>query len=254
MTQQRMLELVRQQLAIDMNCAPADFLRGGFTFCEAEDRPGRRPFPRDAMHFDMLTMGEGVVVTASADLLPRVRAQLQELNRDDAFSQPFIRGQGLYFLPDLRQFDAPRANSPQPPWPADLQYELLRQDEIAKLFSLTEFGYAINGPDHPRPDVLATVARQGDAVVAVAGASADCEMLWQIGINVLPAFRHLGLATLLVQRLTAEILRCGKVPYYGTASSNVASQRVAHRAGFQAAWTCVYRACFDDMLTMPSGD
>jgi len=90
-------------------------------------------------------------------------------------------------------------------------------------------------------------------IIGMAGASADCEMMWQIGIDVLPDYRSKGLATALVARLAREILLRDKVPYYGTATGNIASQRVAYRAGFKPAWTCVYRGRFDGELTNPTG-
>lgn len=36
--------------------------------------------------------------------------------------------------------------------------------------------------------------------------------------------------------LKADILKKGIVPYYGTSFSNLASQHVAARAGFEVAW------------------
>ena len=39
----------------------------------------------------------------------------------------------------------------------------------------------------------------------------------------------------------------------GAASSNIESQRVAHRAGFKPAWICAYRGRFDNMLTSLTG-
>ncbi|MDR2649448.1 MAG: hypothetical protein LBB94_06995 [Clostridiales bacterium] len=65
-------------------------------------------------------------------------------------------------------------------------------------------------------------------------------MMWQIGIDVLPEYRHLGIAAVLTNRLTIEILERGKIPYYGTAQRNIASQRVAHRAGLRPAWCDVW--------------
>lgn len=87
----------------------------------------------------------------------------------------------------------------------------------------------------------------------MAGASADCEMLWQIGIDVLPTYRDLGIAAALTNHLALEVLNRNKIPYYGTASSNLASQRVAHRAGYKPVWVCAYRGKFDEMLTAATG-
>jgi predicted GNAT family acetyltransferase len=100
------------------------------------------------------------------------------------------------------------------------------------------------------------VAYADGAVAGMAGASDDCEMMWQIGINVLPEYRNRGIAAALTNRLAMGILERGKIPYYGAAASNIASLRVAHRAGFRPAWACVYRGRFDlttvDLPTAPT--
>ena len=75
--------------------------------------------------------------------------------------------------------------------------------------------------------------------------------MWQIGMDILPEYRNNGLAAYLVNWLTLEILNREVVPYYGTASSNIASQRVAHRAGYLPAWMCAYHGKFDGQKTSP---
>jgi len=239
------LLIVRAQLAIDLNCKPDDFDRDGFLFCEAKENPGRRPFPRNEPHFEMLTMGGAVVVSATNDILPWIREQLEGKSRDDAFSLPFVYGSGIYFLPD----------EPNPlPLSDDIELTLVERDEIPSLYKLDGFGNAIQyDVNHPRPDLLVMLARKGGVIVGMAGASADCEMLWQIGIDVLPEYRRFGIAAALTGGLAVEILRRGKVPYYGTGSSNVASQLVAHRAGFKPAWVCAYRGVFNGFVTAPTG-
>ena len=53
----------------------------------------------------------------------------------------------------------------------------------------------------------------------MAGASEDCEEMWQIGINVLPEAEGQGIGKKLVPVLKNEILRRGKVPFYSTVES-----------------------------------
>jgi len=50
-----------------------------------------------------------------------------------------------------------------------------------------------------------------DGIVAgMAGASDDCEMMWQIGISVLPEYRGRGIAAALTNRLAIEILKADR--------------------------------------------
>ena len=70
----------------------------------------------------------------------------------------------------------------------------------------------------------------------MAGASADSSSFWQIGVNVNKSFEGRHIASGIVSILKADILQKGIVPYYGTSFSNLASQHVAAKAGFEVAW------------------
>jgi predicted GNAT family acetyltransferase len=99
---------------------------------------------------------------------------------------------------------------------------------------------------------MATLAKKDGRIVGIAGASDDCAKMWQVGVDVLPEFRNFGLAAHLVNRLTLEILKRGFIPYYGTSESHIASQRVAHRAGYYPAWICAYKGKFDGLELSPT--
>jgi len=245
MTAQEVFSITRAQLSIDLNCSSDDFDRDGFVFCEAKENVGRRPFPRGERHFEMLTMGRAIIVSATADILPYVREQLEGRSRDEAFVMPFVSGHGLYYLPDA-VFAPPVADG--------VELSLVERADIPSLYELEGFRNAIMYDiQHPRPDVLVTLAKIGGVIVGMAGASADCARMWQIGVDVLPTYRRGGLAAALTGMLAEEILRRGKVPYYGTSTANIPSQRVAHRAGFRPAWMCAYRGLFGGVFTGPTG-
>ena len=235
---------VREQLAVDLNCLPVDFDHDGILFFQSKENPGRRPFLRGDRHFDMLTTGNGIIVSATADILPFLKNELEGKNREEAFEMPFVYGSGVFFLPD----------DPHPlPLPPLFEYEIVEKEEIPLLYKFKGFGNAIQyDVNHPRPDVLAMTARKNGIIAGIAGASDDCKMLWQIGIDVVPEYRRCGLASALTNHLAIKILEREKIPYYGTASSNVISQRVAFRAGFKPAWVCAWRGRFDGLLTEPS--
>ena len=79
-------------------------------------------------------------------------------------------------------------------------------------------------------------AYDGSTLVGLAACSADCDDMWQIGVDVLPEYRRQGIASALTSRLTKEIINRGKVPFYCTAWSNVRSVRNAVKSGFIPAW------------------
>ena len=97
---------------------------------------------------------------------------------------------------------------------------------------------------------LAVGAYDGEKLVGLAGCSADCESMYQIGVDVLPAYRRQGIAAAVTSRLALEIMALGKVPFYCAAWSNIPSVRNAIRCGFRPAWvelTARDRAFVDKM-------
>lgn len=84
MNKKIMMDRVYNQLAIDYNCSPDDFLKEGLIFTEAKQNEGRRPFPWITPRLEMVTMGNGVIINASTDILPLVYQQLEGKTRYEA--------------------------------------------------------------------------------------------------------------------------------------------------------------------------
>lgn len=244
-----MHSIVRTQLAADLNCRAEDLdgEKDSLFFTLARDNPGRRPFLRGENHFEMLSMGKAIVVSATSEVLEIVKPQLMGKGREEAFCMPFIYGQSLYYLPDLARQEGLAA-------PNGFSYEIVEQSEISRLYQFKGFRNALQyDVNHSRPDVLAASAKKDGRIVAIAGASADCAKMWQIGMDVLPECRGNGLGAYLVHWLTLEIIKRGYIPYYGTAPSNIASQRVAYRAGYCPAWVCAYQGKLEGYELLPAG-
>jgi len=249
MTQKDILQIVQKQLAIDLNCSPNDLMntKDNFIFTEVKNNPGRRPFPRGERHFEMATMGRATVISATPDILEVVKPMLEDKNRDEGFSMPFVYGHTLAYVPDLKVIKSITPSE-------GFEFQMVEQEKIPALYTHKGFnnaiGYEIN---RPRPDVLVWLAKKDGVIVGMTGASADCAKMWQVGIDVLPEYRSRNLAAYLVTQLTFEILNRGYVPYYCTGVSNIASQRVAHRSGYTPVWACAYKGKFDGVETAPTG-
>ena len=243
MTQDEMMKKVRQQLSLELNCTLGDLCKDSeeIIFTELANHPKRRPFEHDDRHMELLTMGGPVVLSAPSGILDILRPQLLGKRREEVFCKPFVNGHSLYYLPALKHF--PQLS------PVDgYQFELIEQDRIPGLYSFPEFHNALMyDVNHLRPDVLVTLARKDEQIVGIAGASLDCADLWQIGIDVVEEARGQGLGAYLVNWLSHEILNRGYIPYYGTSSSNLASQRTAQNAGYFPAWMCAYH-CLPDRI------
>ena len=85
-------------------------------------------------------------------------------------------------------------------------------------------------------DLLGVGAYEDEKLIGLAGCSADCEKMWQIGVDVLPEYRRKGIASALTSGLAHEILERRKIPFYCSAWSNIRSARNAVKSAFIPAW------------------
>lgn len=233
-----MMDCVQNQLAIDYNCSPDDFLEDGFIFTKAKKIDGRRALPWVTPRLEMVTMGHGVVINASEDVLPHIRKYLEGKTRFEAFCMPYVYGINPYFLPDVGKIVSLVK-------PEGFEFEMVEKENIQKLFEIIGIPYEKNSE---RPIMLVALAKYQDKFIGMATSSADCKTMWQIGVDVLESYRGKGLATALVNMLTLEILNRGFIPYYSTDCSNVLSQHVAISAGYFPAWSHCYRTRLDGLL------
>jgi GNAT superfamily N-acetyltransferase len=246
--QQMTLAIAKKTLAADFACDEACLTRDGTFLVEAREVAGRRRFPMRARSFAMTTMGSGVVIACSADRLAWARAHLSSQHRDELFSIATLASIAAFVEqdqqrlagPDLKFLCADDTLRAVPP-PDDIAIDLVSQELIGDLYAYAGFRHALGYRlDSPRPDMLATVARHHGAAVGIAGASADSDQLWQIGVDVLAGYRGRGIGKALVSQLTEAVLSEGKVPYYSTLVSNLRSSNLALGVGYWLAWTEVY--------------
>lgn len=118
--------------------------------------------------------------------------------------------------------------------PCEYELRVLHQEDFASLY-LPQWSNALC-EDRKHLDVLGVGAYDDGELIGLAGCSADCEMMYQIGVDVLPEYRRKGIASALTSRLALEILALDKVPFYCTAWCNIKSVRNAIRSGFRPAW------------------
>ena len=133
-----------------------------------------------------------------------------------------------YFLPDV---DAVKA------LPCDYELRVLHQEDFTSLY-LPQWSNALC-EDRKHLDVLGVGAYDDGKLIGLAGCSADCEMMYQIGVDVLPEYRRKVVASALTSRLALEILALDKVPFYCAAWCNIKSVRNAIRSGFRPAWVAM---------------
>ena len=72
--------------------------------------------------------------------------------------------------------------------------------------------------------------------MGMAGASEDAKGWLQIGVDVMPEYRSMGVGTYLVTLLKNKIEDDGNIAFYGTSISNYHSWNIALNSGFYPAW------------------
>lgn len=239
MTLQEIRRIALEQSAIDLGCRTEDFAQGSPVAVESVADPRARRYLTLPFDCNLVSYGDNVVASVRADLREEILAYLRAVEPAHCFETPAIHRlsevlepKGLrlcfmaeYFLPDPKKLV-----------PEDSPYtlRLLTPKKFAHLY-LPEWSNALC-ERRKELDRIAIGAYDNDRLIGLAGASADCDGMWQIGIDVLPAYRKQGIASTLTTRLALAILELGKVPFYCAAWSNIPSVRNAIRSGFVPAW------------------
>lgn len=239
MTNADILRIALQQSAYDCNCAPEDFLRDSSILTESRANPKARSYIPLPLECDLVSYGNNIVAQCSPRLAEAVARYIHAFPPEHAFETPnlhvleeLVSPFGLkvcfmaeYFLPDLEKLTA---------LPCPYELRVLHPEDFADLYT-GQWSNALCA-DRKHLDVLAVGAYDADTLVGLAGCSADCDTMYQIGVDVLPQYRRQGIAAALTTRLALEILALGKVPFYCAAWCNLKSVRNAIRCGFRPAW------------------
>lgn len=243
-------EALYRQLALDYCCSPADVADSENHFTTYIPQEGRRRFQENAVCGLKIAVVNGkLLFTGSEEIVAECRKcyadvtgewffDVKRLREIDALLAPFhfrIAQAHPFYLPEG---DITFSSTPvSPDLPETRDFELVRYDQegILQFRGEKRFDEAF-AFDPDAPDVLGLAAVRDGRILGMAGASADSPLFWQIGINVDPHATGAHIGATLVKLLAQDIVTHGAIPYYGTSMSHIASQRVAHRAGFVVAW------------------
>ena len=243
MTNQEILMIAMAQSATDLCAAPADFEKSENVIVTSHENHGARRYLKLPFSCQLVSYGNNVVASVSPEFYEITENYINNYPVEHLFETPHLhvlnealraKGQKIcfmaeYFLPDV---DILRERVVEGTDHYELR--LLTQTDFADLY-LPEWSNALC-KDRKHLDVLGVGAYDGDRLVGLAGCSADCDQMWQIGIDVLPEYRRQGIASALTSRLALEILNRGKVPFYCAAWCNIKSVRNAIKSGFRPAW------------------
>lgn len=239
MTNQEILQCALKQSAIDLHCEPEDFLAAENKIVISQINENARRYLTLPFACNLVSYGNNVVASIDDKLRDIVSGYINKYPVEHLFETPNMQvintalmEHGLqvcfmaeYFLPDMNVLQE---------LSCDYAMRILEQKDFETLY-LPEWSNALS-EERKTLDVLGVGAYEGDRLIGLAGCSADCETMWQIGIDVLPQYRRQGIAAALTARLALETFAHGKVPFYCAAWSNIKSVRNAIRAGFRPAW------------------
>ncbi len=239
MTDNDILKIAMEQSAMDAGCDWKDFLKSENVAVTSKVHPQARKYLTLPFVCNLISYGNNVVASVDDKYRPAVLSYLNKFQAahcfetpnlhvlDDCFEKDGYRVcfMAEYFLPKL---DLLREN------PCQYPLKLLESRDFCDLY-LPKWQNALC-EKRKQLDVLGVGAYDGDVLVGLAGASADCDGMWQIGVDVLPPYRRRGIAAALTSKLAIEILKRGKVPFYCAAWSNLPSVGNALACGFRPAW------------------
>ena len=238
-TNKEILQIAMKQSAIDANCKWTDFCENENVVVISSVNESARKYLKLPFECNLISYGNNIVASVKEEYKEFISAYINKYAIEHCFETPNMhvlndemQKYGLrvcfmaeYFLPDVDSIVEQKSEY-------DLQ--VLEQKDFVDLYK-PEWGNALC-EKRKELDVLGIAAYDGTKMIGLAACSADCESMWQIGIDVLPEYRRRGVASALTSRLAIEIMNRGKVPFYCTAWSNLKSVRNAIKVGFRPAW------------------
>ena len=228
-----------EQSAEDIGCEAEDFLRSENVTVPFRLGANARKYYKEPITCNLVSYGNNIVAASSEEVAELVAEYIDRYEFYHCFEAPNMhwlnerlaqRGYKIcfmaeYYLPDVNRI---------PEIDCGFDLRILEQKDFGELY-LPEWSNALC-KDRKSLDVLGVGAYDEGKLVGLAGCSADCENMWQIGVDVLPDYRRQGIASALTSRLAKEIIARGKVPFYCSAWSNIRSVRNAVKSGFIPAW------------------
>lgn len=239
MTNREILDVAMRQSAIDVNCEPNDFCKEQNVIVRSTRNDGARKYLVLPFYCNLVSYGNNIVASVNPDIADFVKYYIEQYPFAHCFETPNMhvlndelqkRGMRIcfmaeYFLPDMNYLRS---------LPSKYELKVLSKSDFKELYQPQWSNALCEKRKHL--DVLAIGAYEGEKLIGLAGCSADCDTMWQIGVDVLSDYRRKGIASALTSRLAIEIINKGKVPFYCAAWSNIKSVRNAIKSGFRPAW------------------
>ena len=239
MDNSKIKEIALRQSAEDIGCQANDFLSDKNVVVPFHLGENARKYYKEPITCNIVSYGNNIVAATTEEVSDIVEEYIGKFEFYHCFETPNMHwlndrlsGHGYkvcfmaeYYLPDVERI---------PNLECLYETRILGQEDFKDLY-LPEWSNALCS-DRKQLDVLGVGAYDNERLIGFAACSADCDEMWQIGVDVLPEYREKGIASALTSKLAREILNRGKVPFYCSAWSNIRSARNAVKSGFIPAW------------------
>ena len=198
-TNKDIFEIAMKQSAIDANCDATDFMKEQNIVVFSEVNTKARKYLKLPLACNLISYGNNIVASIQKEYKDIVWSYISKYSIEHCFETPnlhvlndALQKEGLricfmaeYFLPDLGCLKE-----------LECSYELrvLHQSDFSTLYSKTWNNALCEA--RKELDVLGVGAYEEDKLVGLAACSADCDSMWQIGVDVLPEYRSKGLLVL----------------------------------------------------------
>jgi len=238
-TNQQIKQIAMQQSCYDINSKVEDFLQEQNVIVPFKLSPQARKYLKEPITCNLVSYGNNIVASVTPEVRQIVEEYIGKFTFYHCFETPNMHwlnerleklGHKIcfmaeYFLPDVSVLTRLSCN---------YEMRVMEPKDFENLY-LPEWSNALCDK-RKELDILGYGAFDNGKLVGFACSSADCDSMWQIGIDVLPEYRRKGIAAALTSNLAVEILERGKVPFYCCAWSNLKSAGNAIKSGFRLAW------------------
>ena len=249
-TDQDVRDTVVAMLTAELSCSPADLTDGRVHITvrdpNAHENPAHRLFPPHPGKIAIASMGTGGTVCVDEPHLAWAEEVFGTMTARDEIFMPepvgrmaeHIKPEGLTLFGAFPRFAVSQNSLINIEPPGGYAVKVVDREGADSIDEREKWRYAIqlDPAATARQKMLAAIAKHEGQVVGVCGVSADSPYMWQLGIDVAPEHRGRGIAPALTFAAANAALEAGKLPYFGTSSSNVPSMRTALAAGFKPTW------------------
>lgn len=233
MTKYDVLNIVKKQLAIDLNCDEKDFEPGKIVVTAKASNPDAMEYSEGSRAMAACCFGGAAVFSVEPAMVDHFKQLLDGQDPSWIFDpHTLIRFNELLYLEGQNVGNMIQYYAPDPTLPKTApicEVKIMAGDEVKKYL-----------PEAAGTEITAVAAIMDGKIVGVAAAGKKSSMMAEIYVYVDEKYRGHGIASNIVALIKDKMLENGIIPFYGSAASHTISLSTGVSAGFFPCWTRLY--------------